>query len=706
MANEKVIQTRLSLKIDTYANWTSLSEPGKGGNLVLNKGEVGFCEIPSGNTAATTAPTVLFKVGDGTHKFSELNWASALAADVYDWAKQNENDFVNTFLALKMTDGTTMQAKLDGVFATDAELSAAIAELRDEIPTQLGVMSIKVTDDDVVIGTPAAAASGDVTIDVKHAKKGPTGGATKGATEDVTVSGYGASGTIKVPKAVVDEYGHVTGLTEQTLSITMPGEQTIPTVNDGTLTLKASNGLTATQTTFSANDADSPTFEVKHGAKPTSGNIHATTSGSGRTYVTGISVDAYGHIAGVAVASETDQDLSNYKTKQTAVADQNLSGATVIKGVAQNENGEITISTRTLTAADLGLSKVMNFLGTTTTSITQGNTTAAVIIDGKSVTAAKGDVVLSGDKEFVWDGSKWQELGDQGSYALKTITITGDENNGLTGGGSLEDNRTIGIKDSGVTTAKIADLAVTSGKIDNGAVTQTKIANGAVTSIKLATDAVETEKIKNAAVTTAKIADKAVTADKLADGTITPGKLSETYLKADGSNAANSFELFTEHVLIGNTDTDSNDGGTPKTVRVNVPSFTYNDLEVATVNQIPNDPEDIGAKKVQAAVDNKIEKSTHVLSSLSQNTNGDISYEVKELTADTLGVNSSSYLAITMVSETAVVDYYDTGVDIKNGLYSDGKVVATLDDLPKTTDDLVGGSEIWIIDCGTSTTVI
>ena len=64
--------------------------------------------------------------------------------------------------------------------------------------------------------------SNGVTYDAKHAKKGPTGGAVKGPTADVTVSGSGATGSIKVPKVTVDEYGHTTGLTEQTLSITMP----------------------------------------------------------------------------------------------------------------------------------------------------------------------------------------------------------------------------------------------------------------------------------------------------------------------------------------------------------------------------------------------------------------------------------------------------------------------------------------------------
>lgn len=87
MATEKILDTRILLKYDSYANWTN--EVGKA--FVLKKGEVGICAIPADNTAVNgdmTRPQILFKVGDGTSTFENLPWASALAADVYAWAKQ------------------------------------------------------------------------------------------------------------------------------------------------------------------------------------------------------------------------------------------------------------------------------------------------------------------------------------------------------------------------------------------------------------------------------------------------------------------------------------------------------------------------------------------------------------------------------------------------------------------------------------------
>lgn len=85
---EKVLKTRIQLKYDTLANWTDTSVAGAGGNLVLKKGELGIVEVPTGSSLQqTTPPAVVMKVGDGVKAFKDLPWTSALAADVYGWAK-------------------------------------------------------------------------------------------------------------------------------------------------------------------------------------------------------------------------------------------------------------------------------------------------------------------------------------------------------------------------------------------------------------------------------------------------------------------------------------------------------------------------------------------------------------------------------------------------------------------------------------------
>lgn len=67
-----------------------------------------------------------------------------------------------------------------------------------------------------------------------------------------------------------------------------------------------------------------------------------------------------------------------------------------------------------IVAATAGLTGAMHFVGISTTDpVTEGATV------GEKTTFSKGDVVLFGDKEFVYDGSAWIELGDETSYIVK-----------------------------------------------------------------------------------------------------------------------------------------------------------------------------------------------------------------------------------------------------------------------------------------------
>lgn len=89
----KTLNTRIQLKYDTLVNWQSEATANKGALLVLKRGELGIVEVPTGSSAEqTTPPAILFKVGDGTTKFKDLPWTSALAADVYAWAKKVNPD--------------------------------------------------------------------------------------------------------------------------------------------------------------------------------------------------------------------------------------------------------------------------------------------------------------------------------------------------------------------------------------------------------------------------------------------------------------------------------------------------------------------------------------------------------------------------------------------------------------------------------------
>ena len=77
------LNTRISLRYDTLENWSTAS----GKAAVLNKGEIGICAALLDDADQST---IMFKVGNGISTFEELPWTYAMAADVYDWAKQEE----------------------------------------------------------------------------------------------------------------------------------------------------------------------------------------------------------------------------------------------------------------------------------------------------------------------------------------------------------------------------------------------------------------------------------------------------------------------------------------------------------------------------------------------------------------------------------------------------------------------------------------
>ena len=90
----------------------------------------------------------------------------------------------------------------------------------------------------------------------------------------------------------------------------------------------------------------------------------------------------------------------------------------------------------TITAANLGLSQALKFVGSTPDVMTDKQTTLPSNIG--ITTPSIGDVVLSnGNGEFVWLGENWEALGSEESYALKTVQIVTDANSGLKGGRNL-----------------------------------------------------------------------------------------------------------------------------------------------------------------------------------------------------------------------------------------------------------------------------
>lgn len=65
-----------------------------------------------------------------------------------------------------------------------------------------------------------------------------------------------------------------------------------------------------------------------------------------------------------------------------------------------------------IAAIEAAIAGGVTFMGETTTALTDGATTNPITINGSSVNAIKGYLVAYSQKEFVFDGEHWIEMGD------------------------------------------------------------------------------------------------------------------------------------------------------------------------------------------------------------------------------------------------------------------------------------------------------
>ena len=160
---EKMLNTRILLKYDSYANWSSK-------NPVLRQGEVAIAYVAESHTQleGKDQHPVMFKVGPGN--FNDLPWASALAADVHAWAKKSEAEFktwvkgiievtdidayskgqIDTMLA---TQKTNLEKYADDAVAAEAAIARAAEKANED--------AIKVLNGDATTAGSVAKAVAD-----------------------------------------------------------------------------------------------------------------------------------------------------------------------------------------------------------------------------------------------------------------------------------------------------------------------------------------------------------------------------------------------------------------------------------------------------------------------------------------------------------------------------------------------------------------
>ena len=109
--------------------------------------------------------------------------------------------------------------------------------------------------------------------------------------------------------------------------------------------------------------------------------------------------------------------------KDTYATSSNLEDLGTLTIGSKTYNGSANVE---VTASDLNLGTALKYCGITTTNIADESTTNPIKINDANHNATPGCVVFYGDKEFIWNGSKWEEFGypiDLSGYKTKQTEV-------------------------------------------------------------------------------------------------------------------------------------------------------------------------------------------------------------------------------------------------------------------------------------------
>nr|DAG32962.1 MAG TPA: hyaluronidase [Caudoviricetes sp.] len=507
---EKILKTRIQLRYDTLVNWTT-NDP------VLKAGEIAIATIPTADPANKQLPPVMFKVGDGTSKFSELKWASGLAADVYDWAK------ASTRPAYKYGDADLTgfgTAATKNVSAFDAAGAASTAETNakaytdqkiGDLPSQAEYTletgatdgSLVLKKDGAVVGDPAVVKGWAALL--TKAQKGVDDAATAQAAAEAAQNTANAKYTKPTDGIPKTDLASAVQTSLGKADTALQSHQTVE-LDSGTKngTLKLTVGGTAT---------DNIAVKGLGSAAYTASTAYATA--------------AQGEKADNALPSAT---FDSFKTTNTAA----INAAKKAGDDAQSALDSYK------TTNDAAVSKNATDISNLQTAVKAGITFKGKVDTLPAVTNYEnGDLIIVGTKEYILSddaGTKtWIELGDEGSHLTKA---TADEyyvakNTAITGATKCKityDSKGLVTKGENLEATDIPNLAAS--KITSGTFADDRIASASTWNAKQNALSADQLKAVNSGIT----ADKVETYDGYA--TTIAGKqdkLSPTQLNAVNS---------------------------------------------------------------------------------------------------------------------------------------------------------------------------
>lgn len=390
----KVFQTRIQLKYDTYKNWST-------NNPILKAGEMAIATVAAGEQEMNNLPNIVLKVGDGTSHYNGLKFVSALAADVHEWAK------AKTKPAYDATEIIGLQK-----FITD----------NSDFDTDTQYQLVAVT-----------GATYKYQLQSRAFANGAWG---EWADVDGQVIDFsGADTRLKsLEKTVTDLTGDSGGI-QGAIDTAIKGLDSSKTQAAGADGLALNIELTDGMVTKFAGSIAAGTYDAAGAAKAVEDKLNPLITAAQTQADKGVTDAAAAKKAADTASTKIDEAIAGLDYPDYAAGE--AAGTTVsFVGTISETDGVISAEKRDLvfaSAYDPATNKAAT-VADITTAVADLN--GAMHYVGKEdelptdVSKYKaGDVIIVGIKEYVFDGTKFDELGDEGAIGTALAGLHGESTN-------------------------------------------------------------------------------------------------------------------------------------------------------------------------------------------------------------------------------------------------------------------------------------